>query len=123
MEKFTATCMLLIAVVMLSISANRPHDNQTETYRYDDLKEAVELKLSTEALIEDNRVHEVVEVTLSASQDTNEEEAYWENKPLIHAFFPPLDTLPKGKIRLEVTNDGKKIDARIREGKIDLFGN
>ena len=119
MEKLTATCLLLIAIVVLSISANHPYENHPEpTFSQEPLESLHQADLSIDIQL-DQKV-EVVEVPVAS--ETGEVHTVTIETITTHdRFFPPLDTLPKGKTHLEVTRNGQKIDAKIKDGKITFL--
>lgn len=90
MEKFTATCMLFVAILLFSISANSPTKQE-------------KAKQAQEITVIDNVANE---------KDAN---AFIEILP---EKIQAVDTLPKGKTTLKVDRDGEVIEAKVNNGKI-----
>lgn len=108
MEKLTATCMLLVAILVLSISANRPFESEDSELEL--LETTPTLELAATDDIHLDQPHEIVDLK------------FIDEPEKLHSVtiekLLPLDTLPKGKIHMEITRDGQKIDAKIRDRKI-----
>ena len=92
MEKFTATALLLMAIVLLSASAGSS-SGRIEAEGMDSLT-PLELHIPGQAT--------------SLNEETKE----------IAVPVRVLDTLPKGKIHIHSDKDGKEVDARLDDGKI-----
>ena len=99
MEKFTATCLLLGAMLLFSLSAN---SNPQAPFTSPD--PAVPVL----AMANDPAPPATPVKARKASKKVKE----------YKKATSPKDTLPKGKIRVEVTENGKTIDAKIKDRKI-----
>lgn len=116
MEKLTATCMLLLAILVLSISANRPYDNQADATEPEILETAPLIELDVSTKIHLDQPHALIDLKITDKE--LESHTVTIEEIVEDRYFPPLDTLPKGKIHVEVTRQGQKIDAKIRDRKI-----
>lgn len=111
MEKFTATCLLLLAVLALSISANSPIvPEEVEAEPAKDITVYVEA-IQTEP-IEGVHTDKMYDVRVLA--DVNiVEKAVRENQIKVIK-----DTLPKGIQRINITKNGEAFNLKMKDGEI-----
>lgn len=112
MEKLTATFLLLLAIALFSISANRPLDDQQknqEMYPLADIGQ-MEWRIAEEVPAAGSLVGRLVKEPLGKL-------AALPQRALESLLFK--DTLPMGKISLNFTRDnGQRLEAKIRDGAI-----
>lgn len=102
MEKFTATCLLIGAILLCSLSAQ----SNTQEPPNPILTDTIETKVAVEPTI---TAAPMLLVNLEEEEDVDVE---------YEIVRVRLDTLPKGKIKIEVDTKGQKVDARIEDQQI-----
>lgn len=115
MEKLTTTLLLLLAIAVISISANHSLENMGEEERPIPLVDAQDAEwVVLEKLDAAGTPAVHISVKPADQSAVLPEES-------LEAIFLHRDSLPKGKTSLKLTHDGQKIEAKIKEGKITLL--
>ena len=108
MEKLSVTLLLILAIGIFSISADRPVDLPEEDLHFSTLADAHTLDwhgVDAKSVVLPESKLELITV------ETLEGETF-------EILVEEVDTLPQGKTTLNMTKDGEKIEAKIVDGEI-----
>lgn len=120
MEKFIATCLLLVGILILSVSANYPTEpgpgeapkGTVIVEELVEVKDGAHRPFTKEEMDGVDYEYEVVAVETPAT--VGEEKAY-------ALRLGGLDSLPAGKVTVEMTKDGERIKLKVVDRKIQFL--